>query len=293
MMHEISEKAFAKVNLTLDVLRKREDGYHDICTVMQTVSLHDDVLIRVGTKQEWRVLCDCADDAPLPQNDGNLAWKAAKVFFEKTGIISDGIEITICKQIPSQAGLGGGSADAAAVLRGLNRFYHDALSRSELCELGFSVGADVPFCVLCGTALAEGRGEVLTPLAPAPRMFLVICKPNFAISTAQLYQKIDESVIEIRPDHNKLISLLSSGDYFKIGDSLCNVFEPLVCKDHAEIEQIKQIMYKCNACGAQMTGSGSAVFGIFQTQEAASSACESLKQVYCNTYFATTESKNG
>lgn len=297
-MEIITESAFAKVNLTLDVREKRADGFHSIKSIEQTVSLRDDVVINVGTKAPWAVHCyrevladgaeeTTLDTAPFPQDEKNLAWKAAEVFFERTKLDADGLEIFINKRIPTEAGLGGGSADAAAVLRGLNRHYHEPLSIAALCEIGALVGADVPFCVLCGTALVEGKGELLTKLPDTPQMYFVICKPDFSVSTAELYQKIDGEVIAKRPNEKDMMSNLQKGDLLGIGGSMCNVFEPLVMKDHFDINYIRSMMITYGAYGAQMTGSGSAVFGIYDSFEYATVACTMLKDQYPNVYLAT------
>ena len=174
-MTTLTEGAFAKINLTLDVLDRREDGYHDIRSILQTVALRDDIELLLDTGTGWHIECETAG---IPLDETNLAWRAARVFFDTCGGEPDGLTIRITKRIPSGAGLGGGSADAAAVLRALNRWKDYPLSVYALCELGAQIGSDVPFCVLCGTALAEGRGERLTKLPDAPEMFTVICKPD-------------------------------------------------------------------------------------------------------------------
>jgi 4-diphosphocytidyl-2-C-methyl-D-erythritol kinase len=208
-MTTLYEGAFAKLNLTLDVLGKREDGYHDLQSVMQTISIRDDVEIDVGTGKPWKLLCD---KEGIPTDERNLAWKAAKVFFDAVKKDPDGLEIRITKRIPVEAGMGGGSADAAAVLRALNRHYDNPLSILALAELGAEVGSDVPFCVVCGTAMVEGRGERLRKLADMPDCVFVVCKPDFSSSTAELYRKIDETAIARRPDNRAMESALLEGD---------------------------------------------------------------------------------
>ncbi len=298
-MEILTESAFAKVNLTLDVLSRREDGYHDIRSVEQTISLRDDVVLNVGSGRKWALHCyqervrDGAEDMELategyPQDAENLAWRAAEVFFDRTGHDPEGLEIFINKRIPMQAGLGGGSADAAAVLRALNRAYDAPLSISALCELGAQVGSDVPFCVMGGTAIVEGRGELLTKLPPAPEFFLVICKPDFSVSTPELYRKLDETFIEKRPDHKSMQLNLQKGELLGIGGSLCNVFEPIVMQEHFDINYIRSMMYTYGAYGAQMTGSGSAVFGIYDSFEYATVACTMLKDKYSEIFLAKT-----
>ena len=267
-MKELTEGAFAKVNLTLDVLDKREDGYHNLRSIMQTVSLHDDVHVTVGC-EGWQIHCyrevlppDADENTEpelvtcgLPQDRENLAWKAA---------------------------------DAAAVLRALNRAYDSPLSIPALCELGAQVGSDVPFCVMGGTALVEGKGELLTRLPPAPEFFVVICKPDFSVSTPELYQALDETFIEKRPDQKVMQLNLQKGDLLGIGGSLCNVFEPVVMQKHFDINYIRSMMYTYGAYGAQMTGSGSAVFGIYDSFEYATVACTMLKDKYSQIFLAKT-----
>lgn len=279
----LTEGAFAKINLTLDVLGRRDDGYHDLCSVMQSVSLHDDVELELDTGKPWSLVCDRED---VPQNETNLAWRAAKLFFERFGDAPDGLEIRITKRIPAQAGLAGGSADAAAVLRALNRYRGYPLSVYALCELGAELGSDVPFCVLCGTALAEGRGERLTKLPDAPEMFYVICKPEVSFSTPELFARLDAASIGKRPDTTSMRAALQRGDMEKIGENLCNVFEPVALAEHLELNYIKSIMMSYGAYGAQMTGSGSAVYGIFDSFEYAAVACTMLKDNYSQVYIA-------
>ena len=284
-MTTLYEGAFAKINLTLDVLGKRADGYHDLQSVMQTVSIRDDVEIDVGTGKPWRLLCSVEG---IPTDEKNLAWKAAKIYCDAMGKDPEGLEIRIVKRIPAGAGLGGGSADAAAVLRALNRAYDAPLSIPALCELGAQVGSDVPFCVMGGTAIVEGRGELLTKLPPAPEFFLVICKPDFSVSTPELYRKLDETFIEKRPDHKSMQLNLQKGELLGIGGSLCNVFEPIVMQEHFDINYIRSMMYTYGAYGAQMTGSGSAVFGIYDSFEYATVACTMLKDKYSEIFLAKT-----
>ncbi len=282
-MTTLYEGAFAKVNLTLDVLGKREDGYHDIKSVMQTISLRDDIEIDVGTGKPWRLLCDKED---IPTDESNLAWKAAKLFCDTTGIDPDGIEIRITKRIPAQAGLGGGSADAAAVLRALNRHFGSPLSLPGLAELGGTIGSDIPFCVLCGTALCEGRGEKIRKLPDIPECIFVVCKPDFSVSTPELYKKLDETTIGIRPNHMAMESAILAGDLDKIAENVCNVFDPVVTEDHLELNYIKSIFQGYGGAGMQMTGSGSAVFCITNNFENASVICAMLKDNYPKVFIA-------
>lgn len=276
-MTTLYEGALAKVNLTLDVLGKREDGYHDLQSVMQTVSIRDDIEIDVGTGKPWTLTCD---KEGIPQDETNLAWKAAKIFCETAKVDPDGLAIRITKRIPAQAGLGGGSADAGAVLRALNRHYGEPFSVYALCEVGALVGSDVPFCTLCGTAMAEGRGERLRKLPDIPECFFVVCKPDFSVSTPELYRVLDEKAIAKRPDNRAMENAILTGDLGAIAENLCNVFDPVVTAEHLELNYIKSIMNTYGAVGSQMTGSGSAVFGIFESFEFAAVACNMLKDNY-------------
>ena len=276
-MTTLYEGAFAKLNLTLDVLGKRKDGYHDLKSVMQTVSIRDDVEIDVGTGKPWVLHCTMEG---IPQDERNLAWKAAEVFFKHIGKDPEGLEIRITKRIPTEAGMGGGSADAAAVLRALNRHYGSPLSIGALAELGCLVGSDVPFCVIGGTAMVEGRGERIRKLPDLPECFFVVCKPEFSSSTSELYQKIDTEIVGKRPDHAAMESALLSGDLGKVAENLYNVFDPLVTKEHLELNYIKSIFNNYGAVGYQMTGSGSAVFAIVTDFEFAAVICNMLKDNY-------------
>ena len=281
-MTTLYEGAYAKLNLTLDVLDKRPDGYHNLKSVMQAVSIRDDIEIDVGTGKAWTLICD---KEGIPTDNRNLAWKAAEAFFKATGIDPDGIEIRITKRIPMEAGLAGGSADAAAVLRALNKHYKMPFSMLALAELGASVGCDVPFCVLCGTAMVEGRGERLRKLPDMPDCFIVVCKPDFSASTPELYRKLDESVIGRRPDHQAMESALLAGDLGRIAQNLCNVFDPLVTQEHLELNYIKSIFNSYGSIGQQMTGSGSAVFAIVESFEYAAVICNMLKDSYPQVYI--------
>ena len=282
-MTTLYEAAFAKLNLTLDVLGKREDGYHDLQSVMQAISIRADIEIDVGTGKPWKLQCTAEG---IPTDEQNLAWKAAKVFCEALKKDPDGLEIRITKRIPSGAGLGGGSADAAAVLRALNRYYEEPLSVMALAELGAEIGSDVPFCVLCGTAMVEGRGERLRKLPDMPECVFVVCKPDFSVSTPELYQKIDTVAIADRPNNQAMESALLAGDLGKVAENVCNVFDPVVTSEHLELNYIKSIFHSYGALAQQMTGSGSAVFAIMENFEYAAVACNMLKDNYPQVFIA-------
>ena len=282
-MTTLYEGAFAKLNLTLDVLGKREDGYHDLKSVMQTISIRDDVELDIGTGKPWTLECSAAG---IPTDETNLAWKAAKVYCGELGKEPDGIAIRITKRIPPGAGLGGGSADAAAVLRALNRYYDEPLSILALAELGAKVGSDVPFCTLGGTAMVEGRGERLRRLPNMPDCVFVVCKPDFSVSTPELYRKIDEVAIAHHPDNRAMESALLAGDLGAVAENVYNVFDPVVTAEHLELNYIKSICHSYGALNQQMTGSGSAVFAVMSEFEYAAVVCNMLKENYPQLFIA-------
>ena len=281
-MTTLYEGAFAKLNLTLDVLGKREDGYHDLKSVMQTISIRDDVEIDIGTGKPWKLLCS---QEGIPTDERNLAWKAAKLYFDTIKKDPDGLEIRILKRIPVEAGMGGGSADAAAVLRALNRHYGEPLSIMALAELGSMVGSDVPFCVICGTAMVEGRGERVRKLPDMPECVFVVCKPDFSVSTPELYKKIDSVAIARRPDNKAMESALLEGNLEKVCQNIWNVFDPIVTQEHLELNYIKSIFNSYGALGFQMTGSGSACFAVMPNFEYAAVVCNMLKENYPPVYI--------
>ena len=282
-MTTLYEGAFAKLNLTLDVLDKREDGYHNIKSVMQTISVRDDIEIDVDTGKPWTLECTMEG---IPTDETNLAWKAAKIYCDTMKKDPNGLAIRITKRIPSGAGLGGGSADAAAVLRALNRYFGDPLSIFALAELGAQVGSDVPFCTICGTAMVEGTGEKVRKLPDMPDCVFVICKPEFSVSTPELYQKIDTVAIPVRPDNVAMESALLEGNLEKVAANVFNVFDPVVTADHLELNYIKSIFNTYGAMNQQMTGSGSACFAILPSFEYAAVACNMLKANYAQVFIA-------
>ena len=282
-METLYEGAYAKLNLTLDVLDKREDGYHDLQSVMQTISIRDDVEIDVGTGKPWEILCT---DETIPTDERNLAWKAAKVYCDTIHKDPNGLQIRIHKRIPVGAGMGGGSADAAAVLRALNRHYGEPLSIFALAELGAQVGSDVPFCVLCGTAMVEGRGEKIRKLPDMPDCIFVVVKPQFSVSTPELYERIDHCDIAKRPDNKTMESALLAGDLLKVSQNLCNVFDPIVTEEHLEMNYIKSLLHQYGAVSYQMTGTGSAVFAVVSEFEVAAVICNMLKENYPDIFIA-------
>ncbi len=279
----VSEKAYAKLNLTLDVLGIREDGYHDLKSVMQTVTLWDDISLTAGTGEPWALCCNVPD---IPCDHRNLAWKAAKAYCEAVNWDPEGLTIRITKRIPSGAGMGGGSADAAAVLRGLNRMNGCPLDMDALAELGGRIGSDVPFCVVGGTIMCEGRGELLRRLPPMPGCIFLGCKPVFSVSTPQLYRELDAVEILRHPDNDAMEAAITEGDISAIAKHIYNVFDPVVSAGHPEIDHIKGICLHHGAWAAQMTGSGSVVFAVMPDMDSARKAEEELKRHYAQVFIA-------
>ena len=274
---EIYVQAYGKLNLSLDVIRKRPDGYHDMRMVMETVELSDDVHITLGEGEGISVQTNLPY---LPRDSRNIAALAAEVFFRELGLPTRKVAIRIHKRIPVAAGMAGGSANAAAVLRGLNTLLGTGLSRAELMRLGEALGSDVPYCIVGGTALAEGRGEMLTALPPLSPCHIVICKPKFSISTPQLFGRIDCSKIRHRPDTDGLVGALEAGDLNQVAIRLYNVFEDVLDGRTQEILQIKNTLLDAGALGAVMTGTGPTVFGIFEDEAAAQGAEARLRESY-------------
>ena len=286
------EPAYAKLNLALDVLQKRPDGYHDLKMIMQSVSLHDEVTVELDTGEDWQLCCRApetkSDDAmqQYPQDRDNLAWRAAEQFFRAAGKQPDGLRITIEKRIPMQAGMAGGSSDAAAVLRALNQAYQRPFSVPELCDIGRQIGSDVPYCVVGGTVLAEGTGDRLAPLPVMAKVYFVIAKPAFSISTPRLFAAIDACQITRRPDIGAMIQALETEDMAMLGQNLCNVFQLLVAAEYPQVEEICQLLQSCGACGAQMTGTGSAIFGMFLEKSDALTALQKLQPLVQESFLA-------
>lgn len=279
-------QAFAKLNLTLDILGKREDGYHDLRMVMQSITLADTLTLEENQGEGLRV---SANLRFLPTGEKNLAAAAALRFWEALGREPENLDIRIEKRIPVCAGMAGGSSDAAAVLRALNQRAGDPFSPKELARLGERVGSDVPYCVLGGTALAEGRGEVLTPLPPLPRCWVVACKPDFPISTPELFAQADRVKLRRRPDTAGLVAALEAGDLGGVARRMYNVFEDVLpARLYTRVAEIKNDLIQCGALGANMSGSGPTAFGLFDRLEAAQEARACLAQRYRDTFLCET-----
>ena len=272
----------AKVNLALDILDTRPDGYHDMKMVMQTISLCDTVSVEeTAAGFELRT-----DGDFIPAGKKTLEQRAAEAFFEAAGLPMPGLRVTLEKVTPAYAGLGGGSADVAALLRILRDTYAPELSTEELERIGFTVGSDMPFCVRGGTALAEGRGEVLTDLPPLPDCWFVLCKPDFGIPTPSLFALVDGGELTCRPDIGGMGLALESGDLAGVAARLGNVFEEVLPEEYHEVFTIKNRLMELGALNAAMSGSGPTVFGIFAEQETAKRAAAVLKETYQQTYLA-------
>ena len=282
-MATMEVSAFAKLNLTLDVLGARPDGYHDLRMVMQSVSLHDTITLETGT---GRGLTVETDNEFLPNDERNLAAAAALRFCEATGTDLGGLALRIEKRIPVCAGMAGGSTDAAAVLRALNQMTGVNLPAEQLAEIGARVGSDVPYCVLGGTALAEGRGERLTPLPPLPECHVVLCKPHFPVSTPELFGRIDSMKLRCRPDTAGMLEALKRQDLEGVARRLYNVFEDILpARRRAEVLSIRNALIQFGALGACMSGTGPTVFGLFDDPAAAHSAWEELSASYRDTFL--------
>lgn len=281
-MDKLELKALGKINLGLDILGKRPNGYHDVRMVMQTVMLYDDVTLE--KKEEEGIELE-TNLSFLPVDSGNIAYKAAKLLIDEFQI-PGGIRIRLEKHIPVAAGMAGGSTNAAAVLYGMNKMYDLGLTMEDLMERGVKLGADVPYCIMRGTVLAEGIGEILTPLAPLPKCFVLIAKPPLSASTKEIYEKYDSKEDIVHPDIDGIIDGLQNDDIKKVAENMGNVLEQVMIPDYPVLDEIKKTMMKSGALGAMMSGSGPTVFGIFDDRKLAKDAASKIqdqdlaKQVY-------------
>lgn len=275
MKDRIQLKALAKINLGLDVLRRREDGYHEVKMIMQTISLHDDLEIRKIKTPEIQVKTNLYY---LPTNENNLVYKAAKLLMDEFGI-KEGVAIQLKKRIPVAAGMAGGSTDGAAVLWGMNQMYGLGLSRQELMERGVKLGADVPYCVQRGTALAEGIGERLSVLPSMPKCTILIAKPGISVSTKFVYENLHANDLkpEQHPDVDRMIEAMKEKNLDLLCERMGNVLETVTIPAYPVIQEIKEHMMACGAAGAMMSGSGPTVFGIFHSPVQAKAAMKDLK----------------
>lgn len=282
-LETMTRLAPAKINLALDILGPRPDGYHEMRMVMQTVSLCDAVKLQEAA--EGFTLRTDGDF--LPAGKKTLEQRAAEAFFQELGRPCPPLSVTLEKRTPAYAGLGGGSADVAALLRLLRDRYAPELPTKTLERIGLTVGSDMPFCVRGGTALAEGRGEVLTDLPPLAPCWIVICKPDFDLPTGEMFARVRGRIFQVRPDIEGMVRALGEGSLVGVAKRLLNVFEEVLPPERREeIQGIKTALLRCGAIGAAMSGSGPAVFGLFQEEEAAASAAQALEAWCSRTFLA-------
>lgn len=271
----ISVEGNAKINLTLDILGTRPDGFHEVSMVMQEVSLHD-TLELTATDGEISLSIECLNRAELEADETNLCWRAAKLIQDDCGV-SGGVKMKLIKRIPIAAGLAGGSTDAAAVLKGMNQLYELHLDEAKLCELGAKLGSDIPFCIMGGTMLATGRGEVLTRLPNYPETWLVLAKPPIGVSTAWAYKTYDSGYDGSHPDNEAMMKAIEKGDTREAASLICNVLEQVTEKARPEINEYKKLMLENGAIASMMSGSGPTVFGLCGDESNARSLAEVLK----------------
>lgn len=280
-------KARAKINITLDVLRRREDGYHDLSMIMQTINLCDNIFIKKLNENKIELKSNLSW---LPCDGRNLVYKAAETLKSKYNI-SDGIYIELTKNIPVAAGLAGGSTDCAAALVGIRNLFKLPVSNEDLMTIGKELGADVPYCIMRGTALAEGIGEKLTPLPSFPNCYVLICKPPINVSTATVFGSLDLNKIERHPNNEKVIELIKNKDLQGICDNMCNVLENVTIANYPIVADIKKYMLENGALGSMMSGSGPTVFGFYKDYATALNALKyiryktRIKEIYVTTIY--------
>lgn len=273
-MNTIQMKALGKVNLGLDVVRRREDGYHEVRMIMQMVQLYDKISISKSDKAGIHIKTNLTF---LPVNENNIAYKAAKMLMVEFDI-QTGVRIDIEKHIPVAAGMAGGSTDGAAVLYGMNRLFHLGLSKHQLMERGVKLGADVPYCIMRGTVLSEGIGEILTPVTALPDCYILVAKPPVSVSTKYVYEHLKLDATIEHPDIDGMVEALKNQDLCGVASKMGNVLETVTAAKHPEIEDIKKIMVREGALGALMSGSGPTVFGIFDDKVKGEKAREVLRR---------------
>jgi 4-diphosphocytidyl-2-C-methyl-D-erythritol kinase len=292
-MRTITLKAKAKINITLDVVGKRANGYHDLRMIMQTINLHDTVYLKKTKSKGVRLGCSLSW---LPKDDKNIAYKVAAMFLDKIQA-DEGVFIYIEKRIPIAAGLAGGSTDAAAVLVGLNKLFNAGYTKKQLMEMSVPFGADIPFCIARGTMLAEGIGEVLTPLRPFPSMYVLLAKPNLSVSTAAVYGALRVDEITRHPQTEEMIAAIAKKDVPFICEHLRNVLEDVTIPMHPQISRIKKDMLDLGAMASMMSGSGPTVFGFFRSKDEAIKAAtyfkheRNLREVHVTTIYQQKEGK--
>lgn len=273
-MEQLTRKAYAKINLGLDVLRRREDGYHEVKMIMQTVAIYDTLTF---FKRKTPGICLKVDKKELSEDKDNLIYRAAELLMEKAKV-QEGVEIHLEKRIPIAAGMAGGSTDAAAAFHGINELFDLGYSLEELQALGVTLGADIPYCLAGGTAISEGIGEVLTPLPMPPQCTLVVAKPDINVSTKFVYENLHADTLTCHPDIDGMAEAIKAGSIQGITDRLGNVLETVTVKEYPVIEKIKELMLAEGAAGALMSGSGPTVFGIFDKEEQAKKAAMTIEE---------------
>lgn len=281
-MDKVIVKCPAKINLSLDVVGKRQDGYHLVKMIMQSISLFDDVTVEKNGGG-IRLYCKNKD---VPDNEDNIAYRAAKLIIDRFNI-DGGVDIFIEKRIPVAAGLAGGSTDAAGVIKAMNRIFDLGMDRDEMMELGLKLGADVPFCIMGGTALAEGIGEVLTPLKPF-EAWCVVAKPNISVSTKEVYRSLRIDEITRHPETTRIIDYMERGNIEGVAENMVNVLETVTIKRHPVIFEIKNIMMEFHALGSLMSGSGPTVFGLFKDKGKAEICYNRLRDYLKEVYLVRT-----
>ena len=285
--HDISLKALAKINLGLDVVRRREDGYHEVRMIMQTIQLYDRLDIKRTQEPGIQIQTNLSF---LPVNENNLIYKAAKLLMDEFSI-TDGVSVKLDKRIPVAAGMAGGSTDAAAMLIGVNRLFSLGLTKRQLMERGVQIGADVPYCIMRGTALAEGIGEALSPLPPMVKCPVLIAKPSISVSTKFVYQNLKLDDTTIHPDIDRLIDDIKAKNLHDIAAHMGNVLETVTIPNYPVIDEIKKHMLSNGALGAMMSGSGPTVFGLFDNEDTAKKAYKAMRsshlarQVYLTSIY--------
>lgn len=278
-MNTISVKAPAKINLTLDVTGRRENGYHDLRMIMQTIDLYDTVTITADNHTNqiaFSMNKELPDGCPMEKN---LVYRAAALLCEKYNL-TQGMSIQLEKNIPAAAGLAGGSSDCAATLIGINELYQLGLSLDELCDIGVTLGADVPFCIKKGTMLSEGIGEILTPLTPLAPLWALLIKPDISVSTAYVYQHLDLENLFVHPDTDAVLQALERHDSAAVAHALCNVLETVTIPQYPILSDIREFLVRENAVGALMSGSGPTTYGLYQDEIAAQMAYRKAKENY-------------
>lgn len=282
-MESIKLKAYAKVNLSLDILGKRDNGYHEVEMIMQQITLHDDVMIK-KIDQGLTIHTNCHY---VPDDERNIAYKVASKIIEKYSITS-GVHIEIDKKIPVAAGLAGGSADAAAVVKGLNQLFELNMSLEEMKAIGVMYGADIPFCIAGGASVARGIGEVLEDIPSLKRVWMVLVKPPIGVSTASIYKALDVNHIQKHPDTQKLIGGMYDNDFRMVSECMYNVLEEVTSKKYSVIQEIESKMREYGALGSMMSGSGPTVFGIYKNYKKAEDAFKNLKRKHKEVFLVQT-----